>query len=93
MVLLKALKIIVPDSLGESLDLAGPGSLHTSPKPTTDQSSDWVEMISESGSRSLPAPLQMMGNFQRHPETDMESEESEGETGCGFEGRQSLQGE
>lgn len=34
-----------------------------------------------------------MGNFQRHPETDMESEESKGKTGCGFEGRQSLQGE
>ncbi|XP_054418133.1 putative methyl-CpG-binding domain protein 3-like 3 [Pteronotus mesoamericanus] len=36
-------------SAGESLGLARPGPLHTSPKPTTAWSSDWAEMIPGAG--------------------------------------------
>ncbi|XP_016063297.1 PREDICTED: putative methyl-CpG-binding domain protein 3-like 3 [Miniopterus natalensis] len=39
------MKIIAPESAGESLGCAGPGSLHTSLEPTTAQFLGWAEMI------------------------------------------------
>lgn len=65
------LKIIAPDSLGEFLSLAGAGCCaHHWPVFTLDRGDPG------SGSWSLPFPLQVTGDVQRYPETDMEGKKA-----------------
>lgn len=74
----------------ESLCHARPGSLHSSPRPTTTQFLNLAEVIPGAG-RCVPQLLRGQPVSRGDIQTDSRSDENERETGCGLEARQTGQ--